>query len=203
MSWKPAYAIVGAPYEGSVKQYLRIPDADTLDDTRLASDTEAASRAIDRFTGRQFGRDDAPVERFYTAEYDHTIGRWIVRIDDLMSVATLVVKSAGVVVAGCTPFPFNALAEGRPYQELRFPAGATPSREQGAIGVLERFGWLAIPGTITEATKLQTSRFFKRSDAPFGVAGSPDSGSEMRLLAKVDPDVAVMVADFKRRVYAA
>ena len=64
--------------------------------------------------------------------------------------------------------------------------------------VTARWGWAAVPSTIKQATLLQASRLLARRDAPFGIAGSPDVGSEIRLLARVDPDVAVAVAPYRR-----
>ena len=40
----------------------------------------------------------------------------------------------------------------------------------------------------------EASRWFARRNSPYGIAGSPEMGSELRLLAKLDPDVAVMLA---------
>jgi len=48
------------------------------------------------------------------------------------------------------------------------------------------------------ATVLQANRLLKRRHAPFGVAGSPELGSELRLLARVDPDVAVSLRGLGR-----
>lgn len=53
-----------------------------------------------------------------------------------------------------------------------------------------------IPSAVKQACLIQASRFFTRRYAPFGVAGSPDSGSEIRLLAKVDVDVAVILGPY-------
>lgn len=50
-----------------------------------------------------------------------------------------------------------------------------------------------IPDSIVMACLLQAGRFYKRRDALFGIAGSPEMGNEMRLLAKLDPDVALLV----------
>lgn len=50
-----------------------------------------------------------------------------------------------------------------------------------------------VPKPVSIATKLQASRWYKRRDAPFGVAGSPELGSELRLLPKLDPDVEVLL----------
>jgi hypothetical protein len=60
------------------------------------------------------------------------------------------------------------------------------------------WGWTAVPTSVKQATLLQASRFHKRRHAPFGVAGSPEMGSEIRLLSRVDPDVSVALRDFNR-----
>lgn len=195
--WKPDYVTVD-----EAKEYLRIPDTDTADDVRLGLDVAAASRAIDRATKRQFGVLEAAAERFYTAQYDCDRG-WFVTIDDLQSVTDLVVTSSGTPITDYRLCPLNAASEGDPWTEVLFGSTVRPATSYGAVGVTAVFGWTTVPDTIKDAALLQTARFFKRSDAPFGVAGSPESGSEMRLLAKVDPDVAVMVSDYVRRWWSA
>jgi hypothetical protein len=55
-----------------------------------------------------------------------------------------------------------------------------------------------VPSAVKLATRLQASRFMARRDSPYGVAGSPDAGSEIRLLSRVDPDVAVALRGFSR-----
>ena len=50
-----------------------------------------------------------------------------------------------------------------------------------------------VPSSVKLATELQASRWAKRRDAPFGVAGSPELGSELRILAKLDPDVQILL----------
>lgn len=54
-----------------------------------------------------------------------------------------------------------------------------------------------VPDSIKLACLLQASRFFIRREAPFGIAGSPEAGSELRLLAKVDPDVEVILGPYR------
>lgn len=195
--WKPDYVTVD-----EAKEYLRIPATDTADDVRLGLDVAAASRAIDRATKRQFGKLDAAGERFYTAQYDCDRG-WFVTIDDLQTAAGLVVESNGTAITDYRLTPLNAASEGEPWTEVLFDSTVRPATTYGGVSVTAVFGWTTVPATIKDAALLQTARFFKRSDAPFGVAGSPESGSEMRLLAKVDPDVAVMVNDYVRRWWSA
>lgn len=195
--WKPNYVTAD-----EAKEYLRIPAADTADDVRLGLDVAAASRAIDRATNRQFGKLEAAAVRYYTAEYDCDRG-WFVTIDDLQDLTGVEVTSSGNTITDYRLAPLNAAGDGRPFTELVFGSTVRPATSYGGVSVLASFGWSAVPDTIKDAALLQTARFFKRSDAPFGVAGSPESGSEMRLLAKVDPDVAVMVSDYVRRWWAA
>jgi len=54
---------------------------------------------------------------------------------------------------------------------------------------------------VHEACLLQSSRIAARRDSPFGVAGSPETGSELRLLDRVDPDVAVTLSRYRRRAW--
>jgi hypothetical protein len=102
--------------------------------------------------------------------------------------------------------PVNAAAEGRPFERLVVDTASVgkPTGLDGEISATGKWGWAAVPVAVKQATLLQASRFHTRRQAPFGIAGSPDSGSEMRLLAKLDPDVAVSVKDYVRdRVKAA
>lgn len=188
--WEPAYAEVD-----ELKAYVSIPDDDTLDDTELAGKIAAASRSIDWFCRRQFGQVDEIEARTFTAQ-PHRRGALVV-VDDLMDVTGMVVTADGSAVTPDRLWPVNAPVTGRPYTRLWLPMATTCMVD--GIEITALWGWVAVPDTIKEATLLQASRLFKRRDAPFGVAGSPDLGSEMRLLAKVDPDVAVMLRKYVRR----
>ena len=192
MAWKPDYAT-----SADLKAYLRI--GDVVDDAQIALAITAASRAIDRNTKRQFGLVDAPEARKYTARWDCNRGRYVVRIDDLMTQVGLTITTAAGAVDVFALKPANAALEGRPWTLIVVdPTSAVkPTTLEDAVTVTAKFGWTAVPATVKEATLLQASRLFKRRDAPFGVAGSPELGSELRLLAKVDPDVHVMLSDYR------
>jgi hypothetical protein len=53
----------------------------------------------------------------------------------------------------------------------------------------------SLPSRVKEAGLLQAGRLFKRQTAPLGIAavGTGDGGSGMRLLAKLDPDVELLL----------
>lgn len=188
--WEPDYADVA-----ELKAYVSIPDDDTDDDTAIAGKIAAASRSIDRHCHRQFGKVDAAEPRVFTAQARS--GGALVVIDDLMDITGLAITADGAAVVADRMQPPNAAVLGKPFTRLWLPTGTTCAVD--AIEVTALWGWSAVPETIKEACLLQASRLLKRRDAPFGVAGSPDLGSEIRLLAKVDPDVAVMLSKYVRR----
>lgn len=201
MTWKPDYATTA-----ELAAFVRIDDA--LDDAQLGLAVAAASRAVDRSCRRQFGKVDAPEARAYTAFYDVTRDRWVVPVDDLMDMTGLVVKfdadsdeSYTTAITSYGLRPANAAQASRPWEDLVVHPGSLvlPDDREAGVQVTGLWGWTAVPDAIKEATLLQASRLLARRDSPYGVAGSPEAGSEMRLLAKVDPDVDVVLADYKRR----
>ncbi|MCG3757374.1 hypothetical protein [Amycolatopsis sp. Poz14] len=196
MAWKPDYATAA-----ELAEYVRTGTGEVADDAQLALAVHAASRAVDRFTHRQFGQSDAVEPRFYSARWSAYRDTWLVRIDDVMVAPDEVATNAGGDVWSVVPNPrlldANAPAEGRPWTRLQLPSTVDAVPPDG-VRVTARFGWVAVPDTIKEATLLQGSRLLARRDSPFGVAGSPDVGSELRLLARLDPDVEVMVAAYRR-----
>lgn len=199
MAWEPDYTTTAA-----LADYLRIDDSD--DDVELALAITAASRAVDRATARQFGLVASPEERYYTPEFDCYHQVWRCEVDDVMIVTGFEVDSdnAGddtyaTALTTYTLRPRNAPVKNRPYTELRFSAsGTSPVATVDSLRVTARWGWSAVPETVEQATLLQASRVFARRNAPFGIAGSPESGSEMRLLAKVDADVQLMLNAYVR-----
>lgn len=200
MAWAPDYVT-----SAELKAFVRIGDTD--DDAQVALAVTAASRAIDRATNRQFGQSATAEDRFYTAEWDRKRRRWVVPIDDLMTITGLMVHydstddgTYGDLIDAYQLKPVNAAAVGKPWTEIVVSPSSetTPGGIESGVEVHGTFGWSAVPATIKQATLLQASRFLSRRDSPFGVAGSPEAGTEMRLLPKLDPDVALTVRPYYR-----
>lgn len=193
MPWKPDYITTA-----QLKSYLDI--ADTVDDVELATWCTAASRAIDKKTNRQFGQLAAPAARVYRrpAYYEPNIGLWVVEVDDVQDVTGLTVGGVAYASSGAVLQPDNAPADGEPWTALGFTSCPTTP-----LTVVARWGWTAFPAQVIGAAKLQANRWNARRRSPLGVAGSPDQGSEMRLLAKLDPDVATTLTGLSRRRRAA
>lgn len=188
MAWAPDYCTAS-----DLASFVRITDS--VDDAQLGLAVTTASRAVDRHCNRQFGIVDAPQERYYEAAWDRRLLRWVIRIDDLMTVDGLDVEFDSY-----TLHPRNAAAQGRPWTYLVVGSDSTvrPEREGAEVAITATWGWSAVPVPVKEATLLQASRLFARRNSPFGVAGSPDVGSELRLLERLDPDVATSLGSFVR-----
>lgn len=214
MTWRPTYVDLEV-----AKANLRIDADDETDDLFIEIVIEAASRAIDQATNRQFGNLSPAAARYYdglkTAPPSRlwpTVtaqGPWgdrqAVEVDDLMTTTDLAVAfdrdADGTfedVITDYDLWPWNAEADGRPWTHLVFRPTVSVPVGQRAVQVTAEWGWLDVPQLVVQACLMQTNRWVKRREAPFGVAGSPDLGSELRLLAKLDPDVAVAVGVLKR-----
>ena len=189
MPWRPDYLTLA-----DAKAFLRVDD--TVDDAEITGWITAASRAIDKRCNRQFGKLSVAAARTYRrpAVYDPLLGLWLVEIDDVQDVTGMLVGGVAYAASGAVLLPDNAPADNEPWQRLSFTTCPTTPLVVTAV-----WGWTAVPAQVPAAAKLQCSRWNKRRDSPYGIAGSPDQGSEMRLLAKLDPDVATTLAGLSRR----
>lgn len=200
MVWAPDYVTTA-----ELKSFVNI--SDSVDDAFLALAISAASRAVDLYTNRQFGAITGAEEWSYTAEWDRRRRRWLIPIDDLMTASGLtvtVVDTEGDDVGNVDLYelePINAVSrDSRPWTEIvvRPDAAHKPTWLRNGVQVTATWGWSTVPDTVKEATLLQASRIFSRRTSPYGVAGSPDLGSELRLLARLDVDVAVSLGPYRR-----
>lgn len=192
MPWKPDYCTVA-----ELRDFVQ---TDAADDTYLGFAVTAASRAVDQHTGRQFGSVAAEARR-YSARWDRQLCRWMVIHDDVQDITGWTVSVAAGAVDVIEREPVNAAQLGRPFERFRIEpesANRPAGLELNEVTITAKWGWTAVPGAVKEGTLLQASRLFARRTSPYGVAGSPDQGSELRLLAKLDPDVAVSLRDYIR-----
>lgn len=195
MAWAPVYATVG-----ELRSLIKV--GDLSDDLEMADALESASRVIDRTAQRQFGQVASAEPRTYGGGWSRVRGAYKVEIDDVQDLTGFVVTISGATVAASNYqlLPFNAAEEGRPYETILVESLTTPTVGTGpsTVDITGLWGWTAVPQAIKQACLLQAHRFLRRRDAPFGIAGSPDTGSEMRLLERMDPDVAVTVKRYRR-----
>lgn len=184
-----------------LKANLGITDDD--DDPILERVLTAASRAVDNYCRRRFWRDPAPVARYFDVSSCSKL-----RVDDIADATVTVATDADgdgtyeTAWAGSdfALLPRNAAADGEPWTHLGRAANSALSFPRGAgrVQVTATFGWPAVPPAVVEATLLQAARWFHRKDTPFAVAEGVSSEMALRLLAALDPDVVVMLADYRR-----
>lgn len=183
MTWAPDYVELD-----QFKDYVGIPD--NADDQFISLWITTVSGNVNDFCGRQFGQTDTAEDRFYTPFYDRHLGKWLCDIDDVQDVTGLAIETDdGTAVPAHTSsvdgyrlLPRNAAAKGRPYEQLQLDYAT------GDLAVNVKFGWSAQPGAVSEGVLLQGARLNARRRSPFGIAGSPTEGTQVRLLAQLDPD---------------
>lgn len=178
-----------------LKAHLNIDLTDTSEDTKLQLALDAVTELIDEATSRTFAVAAEPASaRFYTAASDRAVF-----IDDAVTI-TQVESPVGTVWDDALEYdaePVNGPALGRPYEEI-VSLGLAWSRVHNDVKITATWGWPATPKRVKQACLIQSARVFRRPDSPFGVAGSPELGNELRLLARLDPDVENLLATLRR-----
>lgn len=195
-----------------LKAFVGIPTGDTLDDTALTLALDAASGQVDGYCDRTFLADASPTVRWYSVDDTGQL-----EVDPISTTTGLVVATdengdgtAETTWTINTDFrlePINAASAGEPWTRLValgtrwFPK----LQYRPGVSVTARFGWPGgtPPQAVKLATLIQASRLFKRKDAPFGVAGSVEFGSEMRLLNELDRDAQNLLRQYRRNWWVA
>jgi hypothetical protein len=176
----------------ALKQRLNIEPSDTSRDALLLSALGAASRGIERATGRRFWLDDDPVTRTYNPRRRlvREVDGEMLLTDDIGVTGSMVVETGNATsftaVTDYETWPENALADGKPVTGLLrvFGIWAVPGMR---IRITTQFGWPAVPDPVEEASLIQAARLFRRKDSPEGVTGSSEWG--VVRVSRRDPDV--------------
>jgi hypothetical protein len=194
-----------------LKGWVGIPVADVTDDVTLQLALDAASGQVDGYCDRVFSADTNPTVRYYSPDSG---GR--LTVDPISTTSGLVVatdengdgtyETAWTLNTDYRLEPVNAAAFGKPWTRLvalgtRWFPNLT---YRPGVSVTARFGWPGtVPAQVKEATLIQAAHLWKRKDAPFGVAGSVEFGSEMRLLNELDRDAQNLLLPFRRNWWVA
>lgn len=181
MPWKPDYITV-AEFNAFARS------ADALDDVETALWITGASRLVDEHSHRQFGSLAGPTARVYRgpAFYDSRLCLWCVEIDDVQVTTGMTIGGVALASSGYVLMPDNAPLDGKPYTMI-----ASTTCPTMPLTVVAQYGWATIPSQVKGAVRLQVNRLASRRNTPLGVLESPDGGPATRVLARLDPDVAV------------
>lgn len=191
MAWAPDY-VTG----DQLKNYLKIQNDDS--NSFLANWATAVSRNVDDFCGRQFGQVATVEERSYKPKWDRHECKTYLEIDDLQDITGFELHDAnGDEISDYDFEPTNAIKKGKVYERLLLPTYYTLN-----LVATGKWGWNAVPASIPTSTYIQAARINARRSSPFGIAGSPEDGSELRLLAQLDPDFKTTLKPYVRKWYA-
>lgn len=186
-------AALGGPYASRAdgKKQLSIPDSNTSRDAEVDSKLLSGADAINRWCGRQFGQVTVASER----EFDW--GPTGLDVDDFWTTDDLVLS--GVAWDAGNPsyrlLPRNGIMDGVPgWPYTRLESIWTGHPIQPVYGGTEiiaaKWGWAAVPASVTEANLLLMADDLKSGDAPFGVAGFGDYVVRIRANPKVQEKLA-------------
>ncbi|MEU3563518.1 head-tail connector protein [Kitasatospora sp. NPDC006786] len=181
-----------------LKNTLKITDTDR--DEQLTDAIDAASRGIDRLTGRRFWLDDTATARIVNprrhtlvdADGAHLLTADIGTLDGL--VVETGAPGAWSPLGDVEAEPTDALDQGQPVTSLLRLGGTGWPGGRQRIRITARWGWPAVPAEVRQACLIQANRLFRRKDSPDGVAGSAEWG--VMRLSRVDPDVQALIQPF-------
>lgn len=183
----------------------------------LTTLAERASRAIDRFTGREPG---AYAVSATTTRYFDGSGEAVQWIGEMAAAPTTVsmaltgdvdtvAGSGGTYTALATTdywmWPYNATSEAQPYQriELDTMSGAYSLfyKYPRGIKVVGYFGYATTAGTppdVVQVAAIQATRWFKRGQLAYQDFGGIVELGQIKYLQALDPDVAEMIRHYRR-----
>ena len=182
-----------------LKAALRLPSADTVDDTNLNLALASADEMIDSYCGRTFGTAGTATTRYYAAAKADTVD-----VDDCGTISTVEWSTDGTTWTVTTDYqaePLNNRTDGMtwPTTLLRTTNNFAWPVMNGlqTVRVTARFAYGSTPNSVVQASVLQASRIFTRLSSPLGVAGWNDMGV-MRIQAGLDVDVQQLLGPYRR-----
>lgn len=185
---------LGDPYASltDIKNYLKLPLADTTRDANLSAALASATGDIEKHCHRQFNLDTTATQRIYEPD------NWReVRVDDFGTLTGLIVDvdnsgtgnfSQTLATSDYEVYPLNGIVDGTPgwpYNRLLVVSGnwlpVLTFGRRGTVRVTAKYGWPAVPAPIKQACLIIAAQKFRLADAPWGVAGMTEFGTAVRI----------------------
>lgn len=191
-------------------QYLRISETEE-DDQALDMAAETASDWVRHYCGRSFETQTVASARTFRPESTS-----LAYVDDFYSTTDLVI-GADYALDGSfsTAWTLNTDYLLEPYGSTRYGVAwpyykLTPTSSsmwafpdlcsyQGALlSVTAKWGWAEVPSAVMSACLIQAARIYRRRNSPEGVLGGFQDFGPVRVTNRVDPDVADLLAPYRR-----
>ena len=189
---------IGGAYATTAELRRRqgIPDGNTYVEADLEDALLAASRQVDRYCGRQFGRAEVATARTFP------VGRTGVDTADFWTTDDLMVGAAVWTPESTsyTLLPQDGVVDGVPgwpYYRLEGAFWVWPGIAAGVsrVQITAKWGWADVPEEVKSATLMLAAEELKLKDTTFGVAGFGDYAIRVRS----NPKVAERLAPFRLR----
>jgi hypothetical protein len=199
---------LGDPYASieELQEEFRIDDV--VDDASLTSALLAASSWVTAHCGRDFNLAASATARYFDPRGP------VAWVDDIASTTGLLVAvdeaDEGTYAAAWTANtdyvlePLNGIVDGVagwPYTSIRsLGTQVWPSywRYRSPIRITAVWGWPAVPAPVKQATLIQAARIYKRRDSPEGVLGGGLDFPAIRVGTRIDPDVEMLLAPYRK-----
>jgi hypothetical protein len=190
-----------------LRAWVGIPVADTADDTYLTLALDAASAQVDAFCDRTFLADGSVTVRYFSPDNPLTLD-----VDPISTLTGLIVatdedgtgtyETTWTIGTDFRAEPVNAAAHAQPWTRLASLGTRWWPRltYRPAVSVTAKFGFPGgvAPAAVKQATLIQGAHLWKRKDAVFGITGSPEFGSELRVLDELDRDATRLLRPYRR-----
>ena len=188
------------------KTRFGVQGTDAARDVEIEAIIQGVSRAIDKYTGREFFSSAADEARYFTSEdYENLF------TDDICSITSLKTDDDADGTFETTwqtsdyrTLPLNRTANITPIMwiTLKPNGNYTFPKHDGGVEITGKFGYCTLanaPDAVREACYLQAHRIWMRQAAPFGVVGSADMGT-VNVITQLDPDVKLMLEPYRRLI---
>lgn len=180
---------------------------DAVDDMVIETILESTSRWIDLECNRRFYTTSADEARYYTAK---SSGK-LIPPEDILSVTTILTDEDGDGVYETTWLatdfrlcPVNAALDGKPYTWIETTNGGTktfPTHDY-AVKLICKVGYCTLlnaPEMIKQACLKEAEYQYKLKDAPFGVSGPTEFGSQG--LVPMYPGAKQLLRQYRKMPY--
>lgn len=177
------------------KQFIAIPDE--ASDVDLERALETASRKVDHECGRVFSLQTAQTRLYYPDD------PWNLQVVDLVTPTSIKVDTEGdrtyattLATTDYQLWPLNGpryqLVYIWPLADEHFLPGRLV-QVNGTFGCVEEG---RAPMDVVQSTLILAARYYKRSEAPFGILQTTDLGQYTRI-SQSDPDVATLLEPWR------
>lgn len=186
--------------EDDLKKALAIGTADTADDDLLGEIAHTVSRMIDDYTG-QFFYAIAGGTAYYTAA-----NAAFVPTDPFTSITQLATDDDGdgtfetIWTAGdYIASPYNAALFSQPYRALQKTPDSNVAFPYIARGVrlIGNLGWSSVPVAVKQAAIIQGTTIYEARKAPFGIVGSTEQGTVLRMSSRMHPEAQLLLEPYR------